>query len=171
MPINNTKMKIYLKSVEGQYTIEELLNIVNNKFNKNYTKNSLRNYCNEKNIKFKYEKPLRNKKIKNKEGTEYINCEGKTFIKNKNKWVLKQRYIYEKNTNKKLTHNDCIIFLDGDKNNFDFNNLKKVNKNQTQMFNAYIGHGIKLNNKKINELLLNVCDLVFETRKVKKKYE
>lgn len=171
MPINNTKMNIYLRSVEGKYTIDELLDIINIRFNKNYSKKSLRNYCNEKQIKFKYEKPLRNKKIKNKDGTEYINCDGRTFIKINNKWVQKQRYIYEKSTNEKLTDNDCIIFLDGNKNNFEFNNLKKVNKNQAGMFSAYIGHNIKFEDKQCNELLLNVCELKNRTRRMEKQYE
>lgn len=43
-----------------------------------------------------------------------------------NKWKLKHRVIYEEYYNIKISHKDVVIFLDGNKRNFDINNLKLI---------------------------------------------
>lgn len=59
-----------------------------------------------------------------------------------NKWMLYQRYLYEKEHDVELTSSDIIIFADGDKSNFDIDNLVKVSR--------------------ANLLHLNRCGLIFD---------
>ena len=75
-------------------------------------------------------------------GSEFIDKEGYTYIKvaDPNEWIMKQRYIYEKEYGP-LPKNYSVIFADSNKNNFDINNLilvrdkdKLVAKNKHLIF-------------------------------------
>lgn len=65
-----------------------------------------------------------------KVGSTRITKDGYKEIKiaEPNKWKLYQRYLYEKAHDEELTSNDLIIFADGDKSNFDIDNLVKVSR-------------------------------------------
>lgn len=58
-------------------------------------------------------------------GSERITPEGYTEVKvaEPRKWMPKQRYIYEQYHGVKLNSNEVVIFLDGNKQNFDIDNL------------------------------------------------
>lgn len=77
-------------------------------------------------------------------GTTRITIDGYKEIKveEPNVWQLYNRYIYEKEHGEKLTAKDIIIFADGDKTNFNIDNLVKVSR--------------------ANLLYLNRHDLIFE---------
>ena len=70
-------------------------------------------------------------------GSERINVDGYTEIKvaEPSKWRLKQRVIYEEATGEKLTKNDIVIFLDGDRQNFDINNLVRMTRAELVRYN------------------------------------
>ena len=70
-------------------------------------------------------------------GSERINVDGYTEVKvaEPNKWKLKQRFIYEEATGEKLTKNDIVIFLDGDRQNFDINNLVRMTRAELVRYN------------------------------------
>lgn len=63
-------------------------------------------------------------------GSERINVDGYTEIKvaDPNKWRLKQRVIYEQYYGVELTKDDVIIFLDGNKQNLDIDNLFRLSR-------------------------------------------
>lgn len=63
-------------------------------------------------------------------GSTRITVDGYTEIKiaEPNKWALYHRYIYEKAHGVKLAKNEAVIFADGDKSNFDIDNLVKVSR-------------------------------------------
>lgn len=70
-------------------------------------------------------------------GSERINVDGYTEIKisDPNKWTLKQRKIWEDHYGEKLTRNEVIIFLDGNKQNFDIDNLCKLTRAELVRYN------------------------------------
>lgn len=73
-------------------------------------------------------------------GTEVKKSNGRVYVKVGNKkWKLKQRYLYEQAHNVKLRKDELIIFLDGNKDNFDIDNLLKVNT--AVMFRVAQAHG------------------------------
>ena len=81
-----------------------------------------------------------------------------------NQWIQKHRYIYEQHYNIKLKPKDRVIFLDGNKNNFDINNLQLVTE-ETVLF---------LNNKKLYSENPNITKIGILTHKLikeAKKYE
>lgn len=63
-------------------------------------------------------------------GSTRITVDGYTEIKiaEPNRWALYHRYLYEKAHGVKLAKNEAVIFADGDKTNFDIDNLVKVSR-------------------------------------------
>lgn len=88
--------------------------------------------------------PVNHKEV----GSERVDTDGYVMVKvaEPNKWRLKQRLIYERETGEKLTANDVVMFLDGDKTNFDISNLVKMSRTDLVRFNQ---QGIKSNNKDV----------------------
>lgn len=73
--------------------------------------------------------PLNHREV----GSERVNKkDGYIMVKvaEPNKWRLKSRVMYEKYHNEKLTRNEVIIFLDGNKNNFAEDNLMKLTRTE-----------------------------------------
>lgn len=64
----------------------------------------------------------------------------------KNNYQLKQRYLYEQYHNCKLRDDEYIIFLDGNKTNYDKDNLVKLSKKELGHFNFF-----KLENKELRK--------------------
>ena len=64
-------------------------------------------------------------------------ADGYTYIKvaNPSKWMIYQRYVYEKAHNCHLKKNQIVIFLDGDKSNFDLSNLMAVTRKEAMIIN------------------------------------
>ena len=63
-------------------------------------------------------------------GSTRITVDGYTEIKiaEPNKWALYHRHLYEEEHGEKLKKNEAVIFADGDKSNFDIDNLVKVSR-------------------------------------------
>lgn len=78
-------------------------------------------------------RPVGSTRIDNKDGYKLIK------IAEPNKWALYHRYLYEKTHGVKLKKNEAVIFADGDKTNFDIDNLVKVSR----------ANLLYLNNKKL----------------------
>ena len=84
--------------------------------------------------------PINHKEV----GSERINVDGYTEVKvaEPNRWKLKHRMLYEHYTGEKLSSNDAVIFLDGNKQNFNIDNLFKLSRaalvryNQDHIYNS-----------------------------------
>lgn len=74
-------------------------------------------------------------------GSTRIDTDGYKLIKiaEPNKWVLYHRHLYERAHGEKLKKNEAVIFADGDKSNFNIDNLVKVSR----------ANLLYLNNKKL----------------------
>lgn len=70
-------------------------------------------------------------------GSERVNVDGYIELKiaEPNKWKLKQRVIWERETGERLTSNDVIVMLDGNKLNVDISNLRKLTRAELIRFN------------------------------------
>lgn len=110
-------------------TIEKLLGIAINKYGYNITRWQLMSYLSKRQIRYKGYNPNKAQEMGNKIpiGTEYVKPDGMVLVKvAPNKWKYKQRYIYEQYYNVELPKETMVIFLDGDRTNFDINNLMAV---------------------------------------------
>ena len=110
-------------------TIYKLLDIAINKYGYNITKDMLMQYLSKREIRYKGYNPNKAKAMGNKipVGTEYVKPDGMVLVKvTPNKWKYKQRHIYEQYYKVELPKDIMVIFLDGDRTNFDINNLMAV---------------------------------------------
>ena len=109
--------------------IEQLLKIANDKYNYPITKEMLREYLSKRQIRYKGYNPKKVNVMGNRIpiGTEYVKPDGMVLVKvAPNKWEYKQRYIYEQYYNVELSKRTMVVFLDGDRSNFDISNLMAV---------------------------------------------
>lgn len=110
-------------------TIEKLLDIATNKYGYNINKEMLRQYLSKREIRYKGYNVNKVQVMGNRIpiGTEYTKPDGMVLVKVKpNKWKYKQRYLYEQYHKVELPKDIMVIFLDGDRTNFDINNLMAV---------------------------------------------
>lgn len=110
--------------------INRLLWYAYSQFGYEISKEQLRQYLSKRKIRYKdYDTTkIRDMGSLLPIGSERIKSDGMIQIKiTKTKWEYKQRYLYEKYHNVKLTSKDYVIFLDGNRNNFSIDNLKRVN--------------------------------------------
>ena len=110
-------------------TIEKLLDIATNKYGYNITKDMLMQYLSKREIRYKGYNPNKAKAMGNiiPIGTEYTKPDGMVLVKVKpNKWKYKQRYLYEQYHKVELPKDIMVIFLDGDRTNFNIDNLMAV---------------------------------------------
>ena len=69
-------------------------------------------------------------------GTIAKHKDGYSFIKlAEHKWQLYQRYVWEKSRHEKLKKNQTVIFLDGDRINFDPANLAAISRKELAVIN------------------------------------
>lgn len=103
--------------------------------------------------------PKRTKPI----GSEKIDGYGfiKIKVDNLNSWRLKHHVIYEKYHNLKIGKRDKVIFLDGNKRNFDINNLEKISNSEQ----LYLSSAKLLgDNSELNKAAIVLSKLVNKTK-------
>lgn len=91
-------------------------------------------------------------------GSERISVEGYIEIKveDPRKWRLKHRVVYEKYHGVKLTSNDAIIFLDGNKKNLEIDNLYRMTRAELVRYNQDKLH---CSDKDISRAAANIAKL------------
>lgn len=189
----------FLKSFKGEKTLKELATLLKEKYGVdtisiNYFSKCLRRI----NVDYKYEKynagcfkrgfsawnkgvktgvkPRRYDKngdviwIEKPVGSEYITNDGYTIVKTKapNFWEYKQRFIWKK-THGEIPSNHVIIFADGNKSNFDIDNLICVSRNELRQLNRY---KLKKNDAELTKVGIGIVKLkakLFEIKKEKKE--
>lgn len=77
-----------------------------------------------------------------KVGTERVTEGGYVEVKvsNPNKWELKQRLVYTEKNKVKLEKGEIVIFIDGNKRNFNPENLRKISQAENMIRNSYLNH-------------------------------
>ena len=83
-------------------------------------------------------------------------------------WVLKHRHIWESNYGK-IPHGYIVIFLDGNKFNFDVDNLALISQRENVLINKY---GLRYDDPDLTKLGINIAKLrLLMVEKGKKKNE
>ena len=161
------KFEEEMRNLAHSMTLNELLNVANTQYNYQITNTQLRQYLYKRQIKYKdYNKNMkRNMGNKIPLGTERIKPDGMIQVKvAPNKWEYKNRLIYEKHHNIKLTSDDYIIFLDQDRTNFDIKNLKRISRHESSILS---NQKIFSQNPKVTETGIEVARLIIKTKEMK----
>lgn len=186
----------FLKNFKGEKTLKELAKLLKEKYGVetisiNYFSKCLRKV----NVDYKYEKynagcfkrgfsawnkgvktdvkPRRYDKngdviwIEKPVGSEYITNDGYTIVKTKapNFWEYKQRVIWKK-THGEIPSNHVIIFADGNKSNFDIDNLICVSRNELRQLNL---HRLKKDDADLTKVGIGIVKLKHIAWKLKSK--
>lgn len=140
---NATNEKYRGKSFNWDLFLEDYNSI----WNRQIKKHTLITLCNDK-VKIKvgssrlgktgFEMPIGSER--KKDGEWYVKYRKRIAGEHKNKcYMRKNRYMYEKYHNVKLTNEDVILFLDGNIDNFEKDNLVKIHKNVSMMCVRHAG--------------------------------
>ena len=99
-------------------------------------------------------------------GTESITKGGyiKVKVGEPNKWKLKQRYIYEQHYGE-IPSGHNIIFADGNKMNFDIDNLIAVSKSEMLILN---NNNLRFEDKELTKVGVNIAKVIDKAKKVSK---
>lgn len=152
-------------------TKEELRQELENKFNLTVKKISLENYLYRHRIKCVDYNVNKARNVKKAPiGYEHIKSDGTIRVKiaNPDIWEFKQRLVYKKYHKCELTENDCIVFLDGNRQNFDIDNLYKVSKEESARL---VNCDLLSNNKELSKLGINVAKLMVKIKEKGDKNE
>lgn len=132
----------------------------NEKFNMNKPIHSIVNHCCREGIKVNKQVANRNHSVFNTRayetgGIKYLN--DRQYIKLEDgSWIPRQRYVYEKTTGKKVPPKWHVIFLDGDYNNFNPDNLVAI----PMKYNGLLsGHGLRSEDPEITKAGVLWCEL------------
>jgi len=165
---NNTfENKITLQQVSAFLAVRKLSNGLSGRFEKGHnTWNKGRygvSYDGMEPTQFKKgQMPHNYKKI----GSEYIDIDGYTYIKiaNPKKWRLKHVVVWEQ-TNGPVPKGHCVIFGDGDKRNFEPENLILVSRTELLTMNR---HGLIGTNADLTKTGVLVADMIHKTSERRK---
>ena len=102
-------------------------------------------------------------------GYEQIRDDGYVAVKvaEPNKWMLKQRKVWEDHYGEKLTRNDAIIFLDGNKLNFDINNLCKLTRAELVRYNQ---DHLYTDNPEVSLVAANIARIKTRVKKMEREH-
>lgn len=93
-------------------------------------------------------------------------------IKINGKWIPKSRYVYELATGEKVAKDEVVVFLDGDINNFNLENLLCVKRGCMSIVNGFL-NGTCKNNGELTKCKYNIAELKLliseKQRKLKEK--
>ena len=170
---NDDERKFLRENCKGKYTYE-VAELFNKKFGKNVTAKEIHNWKIQNKVtsgidtRFKKgcinpnpPKPLYSEMISYDKGRKI------TYIKvGKNKWEKKHLFLYKK-YNGIIPKNSSIIFLDGNKDNFEKDNLICITREQHRIM---AGNNLYLNSKELNETSIMIAQLK-EKQKTKKEVE
>lgn len=166
----------YLKKIIIGRTSNEIIGLYNTKFNKNMTYNQLLSFQKKYKIRSGLDTTFKKNKIKNPNPPQQIGYEciyyekGKKHTKVKisnKKWVEKSRYVYEQHYGK-IPDNCVIIFLDGNRDNYDIKNLKCITHKEHEIM---AGNNLYFKNKELNETSIAIAKLMKKAKEVKKNNE
>ena len=101
-------------------------------------------------------------------GSTRIDKDGYKLIKiaEPNKWALYHRNLYEKAHGEKLKKNEAVIFADGDKTNFDIDNLVKVSRANLLYINK---NKLIFENSELTKSGVNVSKIVEKVNALERK--
>lgn len=161
----------FLKEVCIKNLVEDVIILFEEKFNKNITKNQVYAFKRKHNIKSgidcKFKKGVIQYKYK-PVGTETITYEkGRKIVYVKvdeNNWERKHKYIYEKH-NGKVPKDSVIIFLDGNRNNFDIDNLALITRHES---NIMAGERIYFKSKELNKVAIDIAKLKSKAKQLER---
>ena len=149
---NNLEYRLFCKEAleymknHNQDSYEQLKDDVNSIFEKNYSLQQIKSACYWYKLR-EFQKRRKRESFSKPDFSERLRKSkaARIEIKINGKWIQKSRYVYETLTGKKVQDDEVVVFLDGNFNNFDLNNLLCVKKRLIAIVNSHFSGTCKNN--------------------------
>ena len=183
MSSNNIKAKIihtwtneqieYLKKIAEGTPRKEIVKKINDKFNLNLTILQVRDCMNKRGIRNNIDKRFSAKNGNRCQQEKPIGtisrweCGYARIKTGKNEWEFIQRYVWKEHYGE-IPPGYSVIFLDGNTDNYNIENLALVNKNELMKYNS-----MRLNsdNQELNKVVVNLAKLMTKAKERGKAHE
>ena len=183
MSSNNIKAKIihtwtneqieYLKKIAEGTPRKEIVKKINDKFNLNLTILQVRDCMNKRGIRNNIDKRFSAKNVNRCQHEKPIGtisrweCGYARIKTGKNEWEFIQRYVWKEHYGE-IPPGYSVIFLDGNTDNYNIENLALVNKNELMKYNS-----MRLNsdNQELNKVVVNLAKLMTKAKERGKAHE
>ena len=180
MSNNNIKVNIrhtwtneqieYLKKIAEGTPRKEIVKKLNDKFNLNLTILQVRDCMNSRGIRNNIDKRFSAKDGNRCQQEKPVGTISKwecgyTRIKTgKNEWEFIQRYVWKEHYGE-IPPNHSVIFLDGNTDNYNIENLALVDRNELMKYNS-----MRLNsdNQELNRVAVNLAKLMTKSKEVER---
>ena len=167
-----TKQIEYLKSIAEGIPRKDILDKVNKEFNLNLSMMQLRDCMNNRGIRNNLDTRFGSQEGGNRcVQRKPVGCEtkwngGYTRVKlGENEWEFKQRYIWRQHYGE-IPKGYSVIFLDGNLDNFDIDNLALVSRHELMKYNSM---KLKSNDIELNKTAVNLAKLIVKVKEIEKQ--
>lgn len=156
----------FYKIYKGKSTLE-ITRLLNEKFNKNFTRNNIRKFINYYKLKTGYVEHFPDMERK-KERSYKKNGRTVYRVRNEdNEWEMKAKYLYRKNIGE-VPSDCCVMLLDGSDDNFNLDNLCLISKRVSAFIYT---KKLYFNDKEMNKASITALELMFKCNDLKKEVE
>lgn len=161
--IFSDEMFHFLKNIVENRTWEEITSMFNSRFGVNKSTQRIMNFCSSRGLR----NGLKGGHTGHPIGTEQMH-DGYTFIKTAqpNKWTPKHKFIWEEK-NGPIPTGDIILFADGNKSNFNLDNLIKVNKKEFLHLNYF---RLRFNDPEYTKVGIAIAKVIIKTKERQKEF-
>lgn len=162
---NNLEYRLFCKEAleymrtHNQDSYEQLKDDVNSIFGKNYSLQQIKSACYWYKLR-EYQKRRERESFSKPDFSERLRKSkvSRIEIKINGKWIAKSKYVYETSTGKKVQDDEVVVFLDGNFNNFDLDNLLCVKRKEVGVVNGQL-NGTCQNNGELTKFKYDVAKL------------
>ena len=163
----------YLKSIAEGTPRKDIVDKINEKFNLNLSMQQIRDCMNDRGIRNNIDKKFSAKDGNRCQQEKPIGTISKwecgyTRIKTgDNEWEFIQRYVWKKHYGE-IPPGHSVIFLDGNTDNYNIENLALVNRNELMKYNSM---RLNSNDQELNKVAVNLAKLMTKVKEKGEVYE
>ena len=163
----------YLKSIAEGTPRKDIVDKINEKFNLNLSMQQIRDCMNDRGIRNNIDKKFSAKdgnRCRQEKPVGTISkweCGYARIKTGKNEWEFIQRYVWKEHHGE-IPPNHSVIFLDGNTDNYNIENLALVNRNELMKYNSM---RLNSNDQELNRVTVNLAKLMTKVKEKGEVYE
>ena len=160
----------YLKSIAEGTPRKDIVNKINEKFNLNLSMQQIRDCMNDRGIRNNIDKKFSAKGGNRCQQEKPIGtiskweCGYARIKTGDNEWEFIQRYVWRKHHGE-IPPGHSVIFLDGNTDNYNIENLALVNRNELMKYNSM---RLNSNDQELNRVTVNLAKLMIKGKELER---
>ena len=163
----------YLKSIAEGTPRKDIVDKINEKFNLNLSMQQIRDCMNDRGIRNNIDKKFSAKdgnRCRQEKPVGTISkweCGYARIKTGKNEWEFIQRYVWKEHYSE-IPPDHSVIFLDGNTDNYNIENLALVNRNELMKYNSM---KLDSDNQELNRVAVNLAKLMTKAKERGEAYD